>query len=31
MKHVNTICGQNTELPMVKTGGIYSYHWALNG
>jgi hypothetical protein len=26
-KHVNTCRGQNTELPIVKSGGTYSYHW----
>ena len=30
-KHINTLCGQNVELLNVKTGGIYSDHWALKG
>jgi hypothetical protein len=29
MKPTNTLYGQNAELPIVKTGGTYSYHWAL--
>ena len=28
-KHINTLCGQNTELLNVKPAGTYSYHWAL--
>jgi hypothetical protein len=28
-KHINTLCGQNEELPIVKPGGTYSNHWAL--
>ena len=27
-KHINTLCGQNTELVNV-IGGTYSDHWAL--
>jgi hypothetical protein len=27
----NTLCGQNTELMIIKAGGTYSYHWALKG
>jgi hypothetical protein len=30
-KHINTLCGQNVEFFYVKTGGIYSNHWALKG
>ena len=30
-KNINTLCGQNVELLNVKTGGTYSYHWALKG
>jgi hypothetical protein len=30
-KPINTLCGQNAELVNVKTGGTYSYHWALKG
>jgi hypothetical protein len=26
MKPINTLCGQNTELLIVKAGGTYSYH-----
>jgi hypothetical protein len=29
MKPINILCGQNSQLLSVKTGGIYSYHWAL--
>jgi hypothetical protein len=28
-KPINTLCEQNAELWSVKTGGTYSYHWAL--
>ena len=28
-KHINTLCGQNVELLIVKTGGTYSDHYAL--
>jgi len=31
IKHINTVCGQNVELLNVKTGGIYSDHWAVKG
>jgi hypothetical protein len=27
-KHINTLCGQNTENLSVRDGGTYSYHWA---
>ena len=30
-KHINTPCGQNVELFLVKPGGTYSNHWALEG
>jgi hypothetical protein len=30
-KPTNTICEQNAELLIVKTGGTYSYHWVLKG
>ena len=30
-KHINTLCGQNVELLLVKLGGTYSNHWALKG
>jgi len=30
-KHINTLCGQIVELLSVKTSGIYSNHWALEG
>jgi len=30
-KHINTLCGQNGELPIVKHGGTFSDHWALKG
>ena len=26
-KHINTLCGLNTELLIFKPGGAYSYHW----
>jgi hypothetical protein len=26
MKPINTLCGQNAELLIVKTDGTYSYH-----
>jgi hypothetical protein len=25
-KHINTLCGQNAELLIVKAGNTYSYH-----
>jgi hypothetical protein len=28
-KSINTLCGQNVELLIVKAGGEYSYHWLL--
>jgi hypothetical protein len=28
-KHINTLCGQNTELFNVETCGTYSNHWNL--
>jgi hypothetical protein len=28
-KHINTQCGQNVGLLIVKPGGIHSDHWAL--
>ena len=28
-KHVNTLCGQNVELPNMKPGGTYSNHCSL--
>ena len=31
VKYINTLYGQNVELLIVKTGGTYSDHWALNG
>jgi hypothetical protein len=31
MKPINTLCGHNTELLIVKVAGTYSYHWVLNG
>jgi hypothetical protein len=30
-KHINTLCGQNTEFVNVKAGGTYSDHSALEG
>ena len=30
-KHINTLCGQNTEFLNVKAGGTYSDHWDLEG
>jgi len=30
-KHMNTLCGQNTEFVNVKAGGTYSDHWPLEG
>jgi hypothetical protein len=30
-KHINILCGQNTEFFDVKAGGTYSDHWALGG
>jgi hypothetical protein len=30
-KNINAglLCGQDTELFIIKAGGTYSYHWAL--
>jgi hypothetical protein len=28
-KPLNTLCGQNAELSTLKTGGTYTYHYAL--
>jgi hypothetical protein len=28
-KHINTFCGQNTESLVIKAGGTYKYHSAL--
>jgi hypothetical protein len=30
-KHINTVCGQNTEFVNDTAGGTYSDHWALEG
>jgi len=30
-KHINTLCGQNVELPNVKPGSTHSSHWVLKG
>jgi hypothetical protein len=30
MNPINTLCGQNEELLIVKAGGTYAYHKALN-
>ena len=30
-KHINTLCGQNTEFVNVTAGGTYSDYWALEG
>jgi len=30
-KHINTLCGQNTEFLNVEDGGTYSNHWAVKG
>jgi len=30
-KHINTLCGQNVEFFILKRGGTYSDHWALEG
>ena len=29
--HINTLCGQNVELPNVKPVGTYSNHCAVKG
>jgi hypothetical protein len=31
MKPINTLCGQNAELQIVKAGGSYRYHWVEKG
>jgi hypothetical protein len=31
VKPTNMLCGQNTELLIVKARGTYSDHWALKG
>ena len=30
-KHINTLCGQNVEFVIVKSGGTYSDHGAVKG
>ena len=30
-KHINTLCGQNTEFLNGTAGGTYSDQWALGG
>jgi hypothetical protein len=30
-KPINTFCGKNTELLIVKAGGAYSYQWGFEG
>jgi hypothetical protein len=30
-KPINTLCGQNAKLPVVKAGGSLSYHWVSKG
>ena len=30
-KHINAMCGQNTEFLNAKTGVQYSDHWAFRG
>ena len=30
-KHINTLCGQNTQFLNVTAGGTHSDHWALEG
>jgi len=30
-KHTNIMCGQNVELLNVNLGGMYCYHWSLEG
>jgi hypothetical protein len=30
-EHTDTLCGQNVECLNVRTGGSYSYHYAVNG
>jgi hypothetical protein len=31
MKPINTLCGQNTELLIIKVTSTHTYHWALKG
>jgi hypothetical protein len=31
MKPINTLCGQNAEILIIKAGGTYSYHWGFKG
>jgi hypothetical protein len=28
-KSINTLCGQHSELPVIKAGGTYSHHYVL--
>jgi hypothetical protein len=30
-EHIDTLCGQNTEIWYVKAGGTYSDQWAVEG
>jgi hypothetical protein len=30
-KPIDTLFGHNIKLAIVKAGGTYSYHWAVNG
>jgi hypothetical protein len=30
VKHINTVCGQNTEVPNDAVDGIYNYHTTLD-
>jgi hypothetical protein len=30
-KPINTLCGQNSEMLIIKAGGTYSCHWAFKG
>jgi len=30
-KHINTLCGENTEFLNVTASGTYNDHWALKG
>jgi hypothetical protein len=30
-KPINTLCGQNAELLIIKAGGTYNYRWAIKG
>jgi hypothetical protein len=29
-EYINALCGRDLELFIIKAGGMYSYHWALN-